>query len=168
MMNAYFDDLYGTEIDEKQEEVGMKENDISRCKHCIQEIRWTRKFGWIHGQLSGGWNPSCEDYANLAEPIVFGESATEDVDTLEAENIERWTRDLGEMGRVATNASDEEDAMSDTEKHVVSKEAKNKLADLFMLWSRKDEAWEGVYNDHESAVEIVDRIIEAGWSPDNA
>lgn len=168
MMNAYFDDLYGTEIDEKQEEVGMKENDISRCKHCIQEIRWTRKFGWIHGQLSGGWNPSCEDDANLAEPVVFGESATEDVKHIIGEAWPIRDESGSVVGEVSVNASDEEDTMSDTEKHVVSEEAKNKLADLFMLWSRKDEAWEGVYNDHESAVEIVDRIIEAGWSPDNA
>lgn len=56
----------------------MQENDISRCRHCIQEIRWTEKFGWIHGHLGGGWNTSCADDENLAEPVVFGGSTTEE------------------------------------------------------------------------------------------
>jgi hypothetical protein len=58
--------------------------------------------------------------------------------------------------------------MSENEKREISDEAKEELAKLFRVWSRKDESWEGVYDDHESALEIVDRNIAAGWVPKDA
>lgn len=56
--------------------------------------------------------------------------------------------------------------MSETEKHVVSEEAKNKLADVLQE-EAKFTSWDYVHYDRESAMDIVEIALAAGWSPDN-
>jgi len=41
---------------------------MTYCKHCGEPIQLTEIFGWIHGELDGGWNTSCEDDRHRAEP----------------------------------------------------------------------------------------------------
>lgn len=132
----------------------MSEKYIATCRHCGKQITWSGTFGWYHGVKGAGWNTTCND----------GDAETR------AEVNDEWAHqaqiDLYDMGVpypkvLHTGVAVREEA----EESTVSDEAKEKLAALFRIWSRKDESWEGVYDDHESALEIVDRIIKAGWRP---
>jgi hypothetical protein len=40
----------------------------SYCKHCSKPIYWDDQFGWYHGVMGAGWNTSCADDENRAEP----------------------------------------------------------------------------------------------------
>lgn len=101
----------------------MSDTEVSICKNCSKQIKWDDSFSWYHGEFGGGWNTTCEDGENRAEPISGPN---------------------------------------------VSKELKEKLADLFMKWSRLDSTWEDVYDDRDSALTIVERIIREGWTPEDS
>jgi hypothetical protein len=53
--------------------------------------------------------------------------------------------------------------MRDTEKHV-DDEAKNKLADLLQD-AAKFTSWDYVHYNRESAMDIVETVMSAGWAP---
>lgn len=42
-----------------------------QCKHCSEPIQWNDVFGWHHGDMAGGWNTSCADDENRAEPKLY-------------------------------------------------------------------------------------------------
>jgi len=51
--------------------------------------------------------------------------------------------------------------MGDTQ---VSQEAKDKLADILQA-DAKFTSWDYIYYERESAMAIVELIVESGWSP---
>jgi hypothetical protein len=40
----------------------------TQCQHCGKEIQLSSRYGWYHGVMGAGWNTSCADDENRAEP----------------------------------------------------------------------------------------------------